>query len=93
MFFADAARHIARVANEGTITAGNTFASALGNLTLDTALDGTVTIALEGANAVAREFGTLKLPAQPVLSPALRARRREVAQTVGVTIGHALKTK
>lgn len=93
LFFADAAHHIARVANEGTVTAGHAFAGALGGASLNAALDGTVTIALEGANAVAREFGTVNSPAQPVLSPALRARRREVTQTVGVTIGRALKAK
>lgn len=90
-FFADAAQTIARAANDGTIDVGRAFASDLGARSHD--LEGTVTIALDGANAVAHEFGTLASPARPVLSPALRARRREIARAVAAAIGKALKAK
>lgn len=94
-FFADAAQTIARAANDGTISVGRVFASDLraGGHNINADLEGTVTIALEGAQAVTHEFGTLSSPARPVLSPALRARRREIARAVAVAIGKALKAK
>jgi hypothetical protein len=90
-FFTNAAKTIARAANQGTVTVGLALASDLG--ARSHGLDGTVTISLEGANAVAHEFGTLSSPARPVLSPALRARRREVTRAVAAQIGKALKAK
>jgi len=90
-FFHDAARTIARAANSGTLSVARALAADLGARAHH--LDGTVIIALEGAQAVAREFGTLGSPARPVLSPALRARRREIARSVAAQIGKALKAK
>ncbi|MGQ0740926.1 MAG: hypothetical protein ACT4OG_01335 [Alphaproteobacteria bacterium] len=85
----DAARHIARAANEGTIAAARTFAAQTGANAAE--LEGTISVVLEGANAVAHEFGTLHSPARPVLSPALRERRREIVRATGEHIAKALK--
>jgi hypothetical protein len=89
--FSDAAQTIARAANQGTITAARSLAAQTGAHVAE--LEGTVSIELEGANAVAREFGTHASPAKPVLSPALRACRRAIVRDVGAQIAKALKAK
>lgn len=95
--FPGVAAAIARAAGEGVTAAGKAFAAELRgagrNATHRMGLDGTTTVALEGANVVAPEFGTLSSPAQPVLSPALRARRAEVARQIGRSVAKALARK
>lgn len=82
-----------RAASAGAMAAAEILAAALRNLgeAPKTAfrLDGTATLTLEGAGAVAREFGTRIAPARPVLGPALRENRTRMTDAIAQAISGA----
>lgn len=83
-----------RAASAGTMTAAEVLAGALRSegwaAQAESRLDGTAAVALEGAAAVAREFGTTTSPARPVLGPTLHANRPRLIEAVSRTIGGAI---
>jgi hypothetical protein len=82
-----------RAASAGAMAAAEILAVALRNQgeAPKTAfrLDGTATVTLEGAGAVAREFGTCVIPARPVLGPALRENRTRMTEAIARAISGA----
>ncbi len=84
-----------RAAAEGARDAAEVLAGALRSeghrATVSTSLDGTASVLLEGASAIAREFGTAKHEARPVMGPMLIQRRARMTEAMANAISRALK--
>ena len=83
-----------RAASAGALAAAEVLASALRNqgeiAAAASRLDGTATVTLEGAAAVAREFGTRGSPARPVLGPALQESRARMTEAIAQAVAEAI---
>ncbi|MCH8858686.1 MAG: hypothetical protein IID54_03805, partial [Proteobacteria bacterium] len=92
--FAKSHATIQAAAQDGILHAGKMLAEALRqdgeNASAVRAPDGTVSVVVESATAILREFGTRRWPAAAFLGPLLQARRRVIASMVARAIGEAL---
>jgi HK97 gp10 family phage protein len=88
---------IARAAARGAADAADALAVTLRtsgeSVRVQSNGDGSVRVVLEGAAAVAREFGTQASPAQPLLSPAVQDARGRIVTIVSNEIRAALNGK
>ena len=93
--FARAEAALAAAASAGLAEAAETFAEGLRasgeRAAVETAPDGGARIVLEGAAAVAREFGTQASPARPVVGAALQASRAGIDAAISRKIAEALR--
>jgi hypothetical protein len=93
--FAGAEAALTRAARSGCAEAAELLAQSLRlrgeSASVESAPDGTARVVLEGAHALAREFGTQASPAQPIAGPALQENRARVGETIARNIRHALR--
>jgi len=93
--FGRAEAALTRAAHTGAREAAEVLADGLRadgeQASVQSAPDGTARVVLEGAGAVAREFGTRTIPARPVLGPALQAKRGRIGEVLSGAVTGALK--
>jgi hypothetical protein len=84
-----------RAAQDGAAEAADRFAQTLRangeQASVTAAPEGTAQIVLEGAAAVAREFGTRTVPPRPAAADALSASRRDIREAIARKVAAALK--
>ncbi len=84
-----------RAAAEGAREAAEVLAGALRTeghrATVSTSLDGAASVSLEGASAIAREFGTRTQEARPVMGPMLIQRRARMTEAMANAISRSFK--
>lgn len=84
-----------RATAEGARDAAEVLAGALRSeghrATVSTKLDGTASVALEGASVVAREFGTSTQEARPLMGPMLIQLRARMTEAVANAISRSIK--
>lgn len=82
-------------AMEGAFAAAELLARALQaqghDAQISTGRNGVVSVSLEGASAVAREFGTRTQAARPVMGPALLEGRARMIETMAYAMSHAVR--
>jgi len=86
-----------RAASEGALAAAEILVTALRNQGVQAIaqarLESRAIVAVEGAGAIAREFGTRHQAARPVLGPALRDNRAAMTGAVAETIARSIAGK